>query len=184
MALVEQKKSGPHSEKERRLRREQVADLSIYRGLSVIEISRRLNVNRNTNTSDLKYCYSKLKEENDDFDTTTICMIQFHRMQIQRARFVDLLYKELELKDRFTLEKMLLDIDNRIMQAALKIETSEENLEKYGTKIFNEWAKGEKPTFRGIPYSFFWRVSVEAYEKILAMIKDDRTKTNGCTIVK
>lgn len=177
MALVEQKKGGPQTEKERRLRREHVAEYYFERGFSAVTISRMLNVNRNTVTSDLKYCYSQLKEENDNFDPTTICMTQFHRMQMQRARYVDLLHKELEFKDRLTLEKMLSDIENRIMQAALKIKASSENIEKMAVDIFNYWAKQQDSTYRGVPRSILKKVSVEAQEKIDKIIEEDKKKT-------
>lgn len=184
MALVEQKKGGPYSEKERRIRRERVADLYFDRGFPAITISRMLNVNRNTVNSDLNYCYTQLKKENDDFDSTTICMTQFHRMQIQRTRFVDLLHKELEFKDRLTLEKMLSDIEYRIMQTALKIEASAENIEKYGIDLFNYWAKKQNPTFGGISHSLLRRVSLEAREKIEKIIEEDHKKTHGFTLLK
>jgi len=184
MALVEQKKSGPHTEKERRLRRERVAEYYFERGFSAITISRMLNVNRNTITSDLKHCYSQLRNENDNFDPEIICMTQFHRMQIQRGRYVDLLQKDLEFKDRLTLEKMLSDIENRIMQSALKIKTSTESVQEYAIGVFNYWAKQQNPTFRGYVRNAWTRVSVGAQEKIDKIIEDDRKNTRGFTHLK
>jgi len=184
MALVEQKKGGPYSAKQRRLRREEVAELYFERGFSAVNISRILNVNRNTVTNDLNECYAQLKKENDDFNPTTICMTQFHRMQIQRTRFVDLLHKELEFRDRLTLEKMLSDIENRLLQAALKIEASSENIQGYAIQIFNMWAKKQNPTFRGISRYHMSRLSLEAQEKIDKIMEEDRKKTHGFTFLK
>ncbi len=182
MVLVEQKKGGPYSEKERRIRRERVADLFFDRGFSAITISRMLNVNRNTINRDLDYCYTQLKKENDDFDSFTICMTQFHRMHIQRTRFVDLLHKELELKDRFTLEKMLSDIDNKIMQAALKIQANSENIEKFGINHFNSLAKEQHLAIRA---TFPLRaVSVEAFEKLEKIVEEDNKKHYDFSLLK
>ena len=104
MALVTKKKGGPYSVKERKLRREKVAELYIERGFNGLKISRILNVNRNTITNDLNFCFSQLRSEYFDFDATGICIAQFHRMEIQRARLVEQLSKDIEFKDRLRIE--------------------------------------------------------------------------------
>jgi len=178
---VEGKKGGPYSAKERRLRREHVAELYFEKGISAVNISRILNVNRNTVMNDLNVCYAQLKKENADFDPTTICMTQFHRMQIQRARFVDLLNNDLEFRDRLNVEKMISDMEYRLMQTALKIKTSSENVVNHAIQIFNMWAKKQNPTFRGISSYDVDRLSVDAHEKVDKIIQEDREKTCGFT---
>ncbi len=184
MALVTEKKGGPYSTKDRKLRREKVADLYFDRGLSVVNIARTLDVNRNTVSKDVNYCFLQLSKEYFGFESSAICMAQFHRMEIQRARLVDLLNKSLEFKDRLALERMLTNIENKIMQAALKISSNKENNTRTARIIYNSWAKEQNPTFRGIPDYNLRRVSVEAYDKIAKIMEEDWNTTSGFTYLK
>ena len=181
MALVTEKKGGPYSTKDRKLRREKVADLYFERGFSVVNIARTLDVNRNTVSHDVNYCFLQLSKEYFGFESTAVCMAQFHRMEIQRARLVDLLNKSLEFKDRLALERMLTNIENKIMQAALKITSNKENIVNRAKIIFNLWAKQQNPTFRGIPNHSLRRVSLEARDKIEKIMNEDWKTTSGFT---
>jgi len=143
-------------------------------------MSRMLDVNRNTITNDLKVCFSQLSNEHDGFDIGAIIMTQFHRMEIQRRRFVDLLNKNLEFCDRLTLERMISDIENRVMQAAIRIDSSSTNIVKLAVGFFNRWAKQQNSTFQGISADSFRIVSVETREKIDKIIEEDK-KTRGYT---
>jgi len=183
MALVEQKRGGPYSSIERKQRREQVAKLHFERGYHVIDIAKKLNVSRNTISDDLKLCFSQLRKENDNFDTAIICMTQFHRMEIQRRRLIELLQTELKFSERLELEKMITNIENKIMQAALKIDVNSENAQRNAIEIFNRWAKEQNPTFRGISLYQLDRVSIEAHEKIDKIIEEDLKNTHGFTLL-
>ena len=178
------KKGGPYSAKERKIRRQKVAELFFEKGYDGLTMSRMLNVHRNTITTDLKVCFSQLKNEYNDFDAGTLCMTQFHRMEIQRRRLVDLLFKNLEFRDRLTLERMISDIENRIMQTAIKIDSGSIIVDKLAVGLFNIWAKQQNPTFRGISMNIVRRVSVEAHEQISKIIEEDKKKTLGYTYMK
>jgi len=182
--IEDEKKGGPYSEKERKIRREKVAELFFEKGYSVVMISRMLNVNRNTITNDLKCCFSELKKEFSNFDLKTIYMTQFHRMEIQRRRLVDLLYKNIEFNERLPLERLISDIENKIMQSALKIDLTIENIEKFAIALFNSWAKEQQPSFRGFSKNILEQVSPKAYEKIDKIIKDDQKNTHGYAFVE
>jgi len=178
---VDEKKGGPYSVKERKIRRQRVAELFLEKGYDALTISRMVNVNRNTITNDLKACFSQLANEHNDFNFGAICITQFHRMEIQRRRLVDLLHKNLEFRDRLTLERMISDIENRIMQAAIRIDASSTNVDKLAVRVFNTWAKVQNPTFRGISPNSLRTVSVKASEKINKIIDEDKKKTLGYT---
>jgi len=178
---VDEKKGGPYSKKEREIRRHKVAELYFEKGFDALTISRMLNVNRNTISNDLKVCFTQLKNEHNDFDAGTVCITQFHRMEIQRRRFVDFLNKTLEFHDRLTLERMISDIDNRMLQAGIRIDSNSTNVEKLAVGVFNIWAKHQNPTFQGISMNSLRRVSVEAHEKIDKIMEEDNKKTQGYT---
>ena len=181
MALVTEKKGGPYSAKERKLRREQVAELFFDRGLNVVNISRTLNVNRNTITKDLNFCYLKLNKEFVGFNPTIICMTQFHRMENQRARLVDFLYKDLEFKDRLRLEKMVSDIENKIMLTALKFQTNKDQLLFGAQFLFNRWAKNQNPKFRGYTRNTIHKLSEKTADEIEDLIEEDKKNISGFT---
>jgi len=178
---VDEKKGGPYSVKERKIRRQRVAELFFEKGYNALTISRMLNVNRTTITNDLKACFSQLANEHNDFDIGAMCMTQFHRMEIQRSRLVDLLSKDLEFRDRLTLERIISEIENRIMQSAIRIDASSTNVVKLAVGVFSKWAKRQDPTFRGISLDSLRRVSVKASEKIHKIIDEDQKKTLGYT---
>jgi len=173
------KKGGPYSTNQRRIRREKVAELFFEKSYPAVAISRMLNVNRNTVTNDLKYCYSELKKERYNFNAVTICMTQFHRMEIQRKRLVEYLLKELEFRDRLALERTITDLENKILQAALRLEANADAVAKFATAIFNMWAKEQNSTFRGISSKILQRVSQNAKEKIDKIIKEDEKNSNN-----
>jgi len=176
---VKEKKGGPYSAKERRLRRERVAEYHFDKGIPAVEISRMLDVNRNTVSNDLRYCYSKLREEYSIFDVTTRYMGQTHRMEIQRRRLVDLLGKQISFKERLMLERLITDIDNKIMQSALRLFTSREYVNRLALIMFNLWAKNQQPSFKGIRGKDLTRISTKAKEKIDEIIDEDWEK-NHC----
>jgi len=173
------KKGGRYSKKATRLRRERVAELHFEKGYTVVDISRMLDVNRNTITNDIRHCYSKLQQEYSGFNIETSFMVQRSRMETQRNRLVDLLGKQLDFKQRLTLEKIISDIDNKMIQAIAKIATTPDEVSKRAILIFNLWAKNQQPTFRGIMNQSLSRVSVEAHEKISKIMEDDKKKTRG-----
>jgi len=183
MALVEQKMGGPYSSKERKQRRERVAELYFERGYHVTDIAEKLNVSRNTISDDLKLCFSQLRNEYDDFNYTTICMTQFHRMGIQRRRLMDLLQTETKFSNRMALEKMITDIENKIMQAALKIDVNYNNIQTHAIDMINIWAKEQNPTFRVTPHNQSDRISIEAQDKIDKIIEEDLKNTQGFTLL-
>jgi len=177
---VDKKKGGPYSAKERKIRRHKVAELFFEKGYDALTISRMLDVNRNTITNDLKVCFSQLSNEHDGFDIGAIVMTQFHRMEIQRRRLVDLLNKTLEFHDRLTLERMISDIDNRVQQGAIRVDSSSTNVVKLAVGVFNRWAKEQNPTFQGFSTNSLRIVSVVAREKIDKIMEEDK-KTRGYT---
>jgi len=176
---LDEKKGGPYSAKERRIRRERVAELFFEKGFPTLEISRMLDVNRNTVTNDLKYCNSKLAAEYNTFDVNTKFLTQLHRMEVQRRRLVDLLLKQIPFKERLVLEKMITDIDYKVLQSVIRIYAGPENVENFAVSLFNSWAKHQNPSYKGLLQKSIVRVSTEAEKKINDIIDEDRKKSNS-----
>jgi len=128
MALVEQNKNGgPYTKKEQTDRRKEVLKLHFEKGYSAVKIADMLNVNRNTINDDIKYLNSQFSEEWKFYDIRSIIMKQIYRFELQRSRLLEELDTLENFKEKIMIEKMILDIDETILQIGTKI-ISDNNL--------------------------------------------------------
>jgi len=125
MALVEQNKNGgPYTKNEQTDRRKEVLKLHFEKGYSAVKIADMLNVNRNTINDDIKYLNSQFSEEWKFYDVRSIIMKQIHRFELQRSRLLEELEHQEKFKEKIVIEKMILDIDEKILQIGTKIISS------------------------------------------------------------
>jgi len=115
------KKGGPYSKKDQMIRRDKVFHLHFELGHSATQISMMLNVNRNTINSDIKYLYSQLSKNWESRGINSRGLIQIQRLEFQRARLFGELEKQERYKEKHMIEKLLFDIDNRLLQFIVKI---------------------------------------------------------------
>jgi len=80
-----------------------------------------LNVNRNTINSDIKHLYSQLSKNWESRGINSRGLIQIQRLEFQRARLFGELDKQERYKEKHMIEKLLFDIDNRLLQFIVKI---------------------------------------------------------------
>lgn len=118
------RKGGPYSKKDRTLRRNEVFNLHFEYGYSAIKIAEMMKINRHTINGDISYWYSKLSKEWKDHDVDSWYMKQIHRLEIQRTRLIENLEKEPSIENKLAIEKVILDIDNKIIQGVARIDTS------------------------------------------------------------
>jgi len=123
MAL-EIKKGGPYTKKEQEKRRDEVFKLHFEYGYSAVQIANLLNVNRNTINEDVKYWYSELYKTTNFKYSKDWLDKQFTRLEMQRARLRKELDKDISLKDRLQVERLITNIDLSISSFVVKIETS------------------------------------------------------------
>jgi len=122
MAL-ETKKGGPYTKQKQEKRRDEVFKLHFEYGYSAVQIANILNVNRNTINEDIKYWYSELYQDKDNFSRDWLDK-QFTRLEIQRARLRKELDEDISLKDRLQVERLITNVDLSICSFIVKIETS------------------------------------------------------------
>lgn len=122
MALAEQeRKGGPYTKKEQQERRDEVFRLHFEKGFPALKIADMLNINRNTINEDLKYWYSEFSEKWKKYDIRAFIMKQIYRLETQRIRLLEELDKQEKFKDRMEVEKLLLEIDNKLTLIGTKI---------------------------------------------------------------
>jgi len=122
MALEEPlKKGGRYTRKEQEERKIQVYHLHFEENKSAIKIAELLNVNRNTINEDIRYWHLQLANEFKAQDLTAKMTKQIQRMEIQRDRLLDLLEEAEDMDEKIKLERLVSDIDNRLVQIISKM---------------------------------------------------------------
>jgi len=121
ISKLENKKGGPYTKKQQEKRRNEVYSLHFEFGYPAQKIAGILKVNRNTVNSDINFCYSQLALDWENRDGKKLIVKQLERFELQRSR----LYEELEkcnvLSEKITVEKLILDIDQKISQIVTKL---------------------------------------------------------------
>ena len=121
---LEPKKGGPYTKPEQEKRREEVFKLHFEYGYPAVRIAKLLNVNRNTINEDIKRLCSEMYEESKATFSKDWLDKQFTRLELQRARLREELDKDISLKDRLQIEKLITNIDLSISSLIVKIESS------------------------------------------------------------
>ncbi len=115
------KRGGPYTKKQQEKRRNEVYRLHFESGYPAQKIAGILKINRNTVNSDINFCYSQLALDWKNQDGKKLIVKQLERFELQRSR----LYEELEkcnvLSEKITVEKLILDIDQKISQIVTKL---------------------------------------------------------------
>jgi len=168
------KKGGPYTKQEIIDRKNEVHRLHFEYGYSARKIADLMKVNRNTINGDIDYWYSKIVQNFNMFDPAYGIMVNLQRLDIQRSRLREQLDKTETFQEKLALERLMLEIDSRILNTHYKLTNSTRTIIDYSTERMNDWMKENKKDNRFL--TLFDRVSVskKAIEKINNIIKQDR----------
>jgi predicted DNA-binding protein YlxM (UPF0122 family) len=130
-------KFAPFTKKERQKRRLEVFRLHIDLGCSAVKISEMMNINRNTVNQDIKWCYEQIQT----LDKTPDQMFdrQLFRHETQRERLVRALEQTVNLQEKLSIEKLLLDLDSKIASIMLKVIDYQKEAAISSMKSINEY---------------------------------------------
>lgn len=168
------KKGGPYSKNERDSRRKEVYRLHFDYGYSARKIAELMKINRNTVNGDIDYWYSKIIVNGNTLDSTTEVLIHLQRLDIQRSRLREQLDKVEAFQEKLALERLILEIDSKILHTHNKLITSTRSLATHSTERLNEWMKDHKRDERYLTQLDMYSFSTKAYEKILKIMEQDR----------
>jgi len=98
-----------------------------------------IKVNRNTINSDITYWYSQLKKEDSKVSAEDWINKMLYRLETKRTRLMEKLDKAISLDDSLLLEKMLYEIDIKIIQIIMKIQNTNQSIYNRTTNMFNNW---------------------------------------------
>ena len=179
MAQVQEKKGGPYTRNEKMKRQNKVYRLHFERGYSAVKISEMMKINRNTINSDISHWYTSLSEEWDSYDIESWYMKQIHRLESQRIRLFIELDKVENTSVRLSIEKMILDIDMKIMNFVSKYASSMNFIQKSAIQCINNWAKKNDRDMILTDTDRFIQSSSETAEKIEKLLKEDLEQRCG-----
>ena len=114
------KNGGPYTKSDRQQRQDEVYRLHFEYGYSARQIADMMQISRNTINGDINLFYLKLTQQWDNTPIEAWLSKQITRLELQRTRLLSELEKQKTLHDKLSIEKMILDIDSRILSTATK----------------------------------------------------------------
>lgn len=117
---IAQKQGGPYPKKEQEDRRQKVYSMYFEKGFSAIKIASELEVNRNTINQDIKFLRSDITKK-DQIKPAIWLLEQKEHLEQQKDRLIELLGNTKEFEQRLRVEKIILDIENKIINLVIKM---------------------------------------------------------------
>lgn len=179
-----EKSGGHYPVHAKKLRRDEVFRLHFDYGYSARKIAEMIKINRNTINSDITYWYSQLQRDDERVSVEDWINKMIYRLETKRTRLIEKLDKATSLEDFLVLEKMLFEIDNKIIQIVIKIQHTNQSIFDRTTNMFNNWLEEHSYKERYVLGGQALRVTSGTRENIKRLIQSDkyqksiRTKNN------
>ena len=170
------RRRGPYSKIEKERRREEIYRLHFDYGYSARKIADLMKIERNTINADLNFVYANILENTNIIDPATTITLYLERLDIQYLRLRERYDKTGSNQEKNTIEKLMLDVNSRIISTNQRISESTVRVMDSATERLNEWLKDERSNTRYITMFDRFRVSIKAKEKIQQIIKADQKK--------
>ncbi|QDI89214.1 hypothetical protein Nisw_06600 [Candidatus Nitrosopumilus sp. SW] len=170
------KRSGPYSKDEKIKRQNEVHRLHFEYGYSARKIAELMKVNRNTINDDIIFWYNKISHNDEVLDIENSILVIIQRFNVQRSRLRESLDKAENFQQKHAIERMIFDIDSKILNTRLKMENSVIRIQKFGIEYLNNWLKKNKKNERYMALLDTISLSEKAHQRISKIIKEDRKK--------
>ncbi len=168
------KKGGPYPRIDKGKRRDEVYRLHFEYSYSARKISELMKVNRNTVNSDINYWYSTILKKVNIFQPEYKIITILERMQIQLSRLREQLDKTKSISERISIERLIYDINSKILYTYQKIASSSIRTHTLATQWYNNKMMKENKTGRNISFFDIISVSKKAQERINRIINEER----------
>ena len=168
------KKGGPYSKNDKHKRMNEVYRLHFEYGYSARKIAEMMNVNRNTVNADIDYWFSQISKNVNVYTPKKMIVTGIGRLEIQLTRLREQLDNVQNNSERMTIERLIYDINCKIMYTYEKLSQSSYNAHKTATYWFNKYMKQHKKPERYITWFDTLMVYKKALEKINRIIKKDK----------
>jgi len=134
-----------------------------------------MKINRNTINGDVDYWYEKIYA-NSNVDPEVSIVINIHRFDIQRSRLRENLDKAENFQQRHAIEKMIFDIDSKIINTHMRLANSQKRIHRLGIGYLNNWLKDNGRNNLYMTYFDTISVSKKAQQEISKIIEEDKVK--------
>ena len=172
------RRRGPYSKQEKESRRNEVYRLHFDYGYSARKISELMKVNRNTINGDVSYWYSKIISNHNIFDPEMDILIRLKRFEVQRTRLRIQTDKTNEFQEKLSLERIILDIDSKVLQIYQKLgESTKRGMDAVTINLNHEMKKQKKDTRYMLLFDKI-AVSERAKERIEQIIREDKASNH------
>ena len=168
------KAGGPYNKSDRIKRRNEVYRLHFEYGYSATKIAQLMQVNRNTINGDIDYWYSQVAKKWNRIDPVYSIVKQIESLEVQKSRAREELDKIINPYEKIVFERLIFDIDSKIMQTHIKLHESSVKVHELATKWLNDWMKKNKKDERYVTWFDVIKVSRKAQDRINKIIKEYR----------
>jgi hypothetical protein len=172
------KRGGPYSKNDKEARREEVYRLHFEYGYSARKIAELMKVNRNTINADIDYWYSIILKNVDYINPVKPIRIHLEQMHIQKTRLREGLDKVKNNSERIAIERLMLDINSKILYTLQKLSDSESRIHKRAVNWLNNYMKEIKSSHRFVSMFETIPVSEAAQQKIRKIIDEELQRVN------
>ena len=164
---------GPYTQSEKELRRDEVCRLHIEYGYSARKIANLMKISRNTINADVDFLYGSTVDDYNLIHPKTAVVKQFTKLEIQKTRLRESLDKTQNFSEKIAIERLIFDIDSKLINIRIKISESNYHIHELATKWLNNFSKNHGQPSRYYDFFDTAQVSIETRRKIKKLIKDD-----------
>ena len=169
--VVQKKPNAPYSKKDRLARRKEVYRLHIELGYSAVKIADLMKIHRNTINDDIKYLYSKISNQFEDYGYDVLIQKHIIRLETQRIRLIERLDKETDWNRKLALERMIMDLESKLLGITFKVSDSEYSRSVFAVEMANDILKKSKQEKRYYSHWEIFMISKDKRKKITEIIK-------------
>ena len=172
--MPKSKKGGPYPTHVKKSRRDEVFKLHFDYGYSARKIAEMMKINRNTVNSDIMYWYSQLQQDDNKVTVEDWINKILYRLESKRIRLMEKLDKTTVLDESIMLEKMIYEIDNKIIQVAMKIQTTNQTVYDRTMNMVNKVLEENGYKERYVMWGQTLRVTPDTSKKVKQIITSDK----------
>lgn len=170
------RKTGPYSKHDKDARRNEAYRLYFEYGYTGRQIAKMMKINRNTVHSDIQFWYNQITSNFNEIDPTLAIVRQITKLENQKTRLRVKLDKTNNFTENLAIEKLLFEIDCKIIHIRLRMRDSEVTVHEKATRWLNEWMEKNGQKQRHLTIFDTIKVSPKACEQINKIIKDDKNR--------
>lgn len=164
---------GRYTNTQRHKRRDEVYRLHFEYNFPATKIANMMKINRHTISDDIKYWNGKLSSEWNKIDVYARCMRQLQSLELQKSRLLDLIDKAEKISEKISLERLILEIDEKITKIITSANKTDEKIRAESLELLNKWAAKNNLEHKFVDHLSLLKVTEDQFDKIQKVLKDE-----------